>query len=55
MFNTRLTNSAVNGRHLIKKNYKLVYDDEGKVLCGINSKSICDLNGEVIAEFTCYE
>lgn len=55
MYNTRLTNSAVNGKHLIKKNYKLVYDDEGKVLCGINSKSICDLNGKVIAEFTCYE
>ena len=55
MYNTRFTNRAINRKHLIKSNYKLVFDDEGKVLCGISGKSICDLNGEVIANFTTYE
>lgn len=55
MYNTRFTNGAMNGKHLIKSNYKLVFDDEGKVLCGINGKFICDLNGKVIAKFAAYE
>lgn len=55
MYNTRFTNGAINRKHLIKSNYKLVFDDEGKVLCGVSGNSICDLNGKVIAKFTAYE
>lgn len=50
-FNTKFTNNEFKGKHSIPFTYKIVYDHEGKILCGISNKYICDLNGNKIASF----
>ena len=51
MYNSLFTKGNFSNELRISKKYKLVYDIDGKILCGINKHSICDLNGEKIAEF----
>ena len=50
-FNTKFTNNEFKGKHSIPFTYKVVYDHEGRILCGISNKFICDLNGNKIASF----
>ena len=51
MYNSSYTkNFSENDKLNISRKYKLVFDIDGKVLCGINKNSICDLNGEEIAK-----
>ena len=54
MYNTSLT-QGFNNKPSISRKYKLVFDDEGKVICGISKNDICDLNGIKIASFACKE
>ena len=49
MYNSSYTKYFSNKLNISRK-YKLVFDIDGKVLCGINKNSICDLNGEEIAK-----
>ena len=49
MYNSSYTKDF-SGKLEISRKYKLVFDIDGKVLCGINKDSICDLNGEEIAK-----
>ena len=49
MYNSSYTKDFSNKLNISRK-YKLVFDIDGKVLCGINKNSICDLNGEEIAK-----
>ena len=51
MVNTQFTKGKVPQKINIGKQYKLVFDDQGKVLCGYNKKGLCDLNGNKIASF----
>ena len=50
MYNSSYTKDFSNKLNISRK-YKLVFDIDGKVLCGINKNSICDLNGDKIASF----
>ena len=50
-FNKRFTEAEVIDKPRIKKSFNQVLDEDNTLLCGISNKSICDLNGDIIASF----
>lgn len=50
-FNKRFTETEVSDKVSIKRSFTHVLDEDNNLLCGISNKSICDLNGNIIASF----
>lgn len=52
MYNTRFTPDQFGGEIQFGKKYRAVTTPQGEYLCGVSSKNVCDLNGNVLAEFS---